>query len=758
MQTPNAQVADRRKESADRRDAIGNIQEDENVLLEYWRSITKRKWAILFFGLMVALLAGVVVFAMTPIYQSTATVMIEVNKAKLLSIEDVYPGISQNREYFQTQVEIIKSREVAIKAIMITKLWDYPEFDPRQKKQSLLTPWLAALGLGKTSVPKDWNETTLAEAIYPHFSGRLTVEPVRQSQLAKISFAANSPALAALVANAIALTYIENDLDTRFKVTRQASNWLQDRLSSLKTKLDDSERALQSYRERTGIVDVKSVSQSGAGKQIEDITLRVVEARMRRAEAENAYNQIKAATKGEDLSSLPAVVRNSTVAEAKRQEAEAERKLAELSQRYGHEHPRFIQAEAELKAARDNTRRQVDTVVASVTREYEVARGTEKSLEGTLNAARGAVQSLNRKEFELGVLEREVESNRQIYDMFMKRAKETNVSGDLQTAVARVVDAAVMPGAPVKPQKMQIIAIAFVLGLISGILISLLLDRLDNTLKSSEDVESKLKYPVLTTLPLLGKSVIGRTPAARLFLDDPQSLYSEAIRTARTGVLLSAIDLPNRVLLVTSSLSGEGKTTFAINLAMAHAHTKKTLLIDADMRSPAIANGLDFPLGCKGLSNLVSGTAELKECVHTIGGTNLRILTSGTIPPNPIELLLSNKFSETLVLLSTIFDIIIIDSPPVELVSDALVISPQATGVIYMVKANDTPYQLARKGLQRVRRAGGQVMGVVLNQLDFIKAEKYHGEYSGYGKYGSQKYGAPYGGASGGTQSPSKVT
>jgi capsular exopolysaccharide synthesis family protein len=192
---------------------------------------------------------------------------------------------------------------------------------------------------------------------------------------------------------------------------------------------------------------------------------------------------------------------------------------------------------------------------------------------------------------------------------------------------------------------------------------------------------------------------------------------------------------------------------------MAHAHTKKTLLIDADMRRPAIAKGLDLPPGSKGLSDLVSGAAELKECVHSIGGTNLSVLASGTIPPNPLELLLSNKFAETLAHLATIFDIIILDSPPVELVSDALVVCPQATGVIYLVKANDTPYQLARKGLQRIRRAGGQVMGVVLNQLDFVKAEKYYGEYSGYGKYGSKKYGygEPYGGAYGVVQPPAKV-
>lgn len=711
-------------------------QEDKLDIVEYWRSITKRKLAILAFGLVVALLAAVVVFVMTPVYRSTVTVLIEANKSKVLTIEDVYSGITQNKEYFQTQVEIIKSREVAIKAIIKTKLWEREEFDPRPKGDSWVSSLLVGIGFSDGVAQKEMTEADLASAIFGRFSSRLTIEPVRLSQLAKISFESKDPELAALVANAVAEVYIDSDLEARYKMTKQASVWLQERLSSLKSKLDDSERNLQAYREKEGIVDIKSSSQSGAGKQIEDVTQRLVDTRMNRAAAENAYNQIKSAPKGADLSSLPAVIRNPIVADAKRQELEAERRLSETAQRYGTEHPKYMQAEGEAKAARENTRRQVDNVVLSVTREYEAARGTEKALEGIMAAARGSVQTINRKEFELNVLEREVESNRQMYDMFMQRAKETNVSGDLQSAVARVIDAGIVPKTPVKPQKLHIIFIAFMVGLFIGVLSSLLLDRLDNTLKTTEDVESKLKQPLLTTLPLLGKDEIERTSTARLFLDQPKSLYSEAIRTARTGVLLSAIDLPKRILLVTSSLPGEGKTTFSINLAMAHAHTKKTLLIDSDMRRPAITKGLDLGKGARGLSNLVSGTATLEECLQTVDGSDLMILPSGNIPPNPLELLLSQKFKDTLAQLSETFDIIVIDSPPVELVSDALVIGSLTTGVIYVAKALSTPYQLVKKGLQRIRRADGQILGVVLNQFDFAMAEKYYGEYSGYGKYG----------------------
>ncbi len=720
-------------------------------LVEYWRSITKRKWAILFFGFAVAALAAVIVMSMTPIYRATTTVLIESNKSKVVSIEDVYSGISQNREYFQTQTEIIKSREVSMKAIKALRLWDHPEFDPRIQEANALQKAIVATGILAEPEPIEWDDTNMAEAVYRAFSNRLTVEPVRLSQLAKISFESADPQLASRVANALANTYISNDFDARFEMTRKAGEWLESQLGGLKTTVEESERKLQAYRERAGIIDTKDLAQSGAGRQIEELTQRVMNLRLRRAEAESIYDQVKGAKKGENLASLPAVLRDPTVSNAKAQESIAERKLSEVSQRYGPEHSRYVAAEADLKTAREGTTRAVEQVVASVIRDYESSIAAEKTLEASLNRAKGAVQGLNRKEFELGVLERDVTNNRQMYDLFLKRAKETSVAGDLQSAIARVVDAATVPSIPIKPKKSQVVAIALVLGLFVAMLAALLVDRLDNTLKSTQDVETRLKAPLLATLPKLGKGETRRSAAARLMLDKPNSIFAESIRSARTGVMLSAIDQTHRMLLVTSSLPGEGKTTVAINLALAHSQTQRTLLIDADMRRPAVGRGLELPPAAKGLSNLVSGSAPLAECLLQLDGSQLSIIPAGTLPPNPLELLLSERFRQTLADLATQFDTIIIDSPPVELVSDALVISAETTGVIYVVKTHETPYQLVRKGLQRLAHAQGHLLGVALNQFDFARAEKYHGEYSGYGKYGygqngySTGYGAPYG-------------
>lgn len=725
-------------------------QEQRLDFVEYWRTLNKRKWAILAFAMAVTLVAGVVAFVSTPIFEAKTTILIETNKQKVVTIEDVYGGVGATREYFQTQVEIIKSREVSLKAITKLKLYDNPAFDPRAPKKGLAA-LIAQTGFATHEEPKEWTDELLAEAVLPGFTANLSVEPIRLSQLVIIRFTSPDAGLAAQVANTIAQTYIENDLDSRYQMTRTASVWLMERLAGLKEKLTGSEKVLQDYREKQGIVSIKEVGQSGAGQQIEQLQFRLIEARTRRAEIEATYKIVKEAANAGDLASQPAVLNSGQVADAKRQASEAARKLAEVSQRYGKEHPRFLQADSENKAALENLQRQIDLVVAGINHEYERARSTEKMLEGALASARGSVQNINRKEFELGVYEREVDSNRQMYDMFIKRAKETNVAGDLQTTVARVVDAAAVPGAPVKPKKVLIIGVALFMSLLVGAMLALLMDVLDNTLKTTEEVESRLKQPLLTVLPMLTKKETERGVCGHLLLDAPNSLYAEAIRTARTGVLLSTVDIATRILVVTSSVPGEGKSTFSSNLAMAHAFNKKTLLIDSDLRRPSLAEcfGLD-PLS-PGFSELVAGSAKVSDCLHPVDKSNLMVLASGAIPPNPLELLHSERFGQMLKALSKDFEVIIMDTPPIELVSDALVIAAHASGVIFVTKAQSTPYTLVRKGLKRLRRADAHIVGVVLNALDFKKAEKYYGEYSGYGKHGYGTYGSTYGGTYGGT-------
>ncbi len=725
--------------------------EDEGIdMLELWRSVTKRKWAILGLVLVVGMLAAAVTLSMTPIYSATTVVMFESEKAQVVSIEDLYTRSSGNQTYLSTQLEIVRSREVALKTVNTLKLWEHPAFDPRVARtgpmDSAVNQARAWLGMVKPVETIDWTPERLASAVVGAFQDSVSVELLRNSQIARVSFESSDPLLAARAANQLAQVFIENDLNARYEMTRLASNWLQARVTDLKDKVLQSERALQAYRERSGIISSQGAAQSGSSSQLDGLTTRLIDARVRRTDAETAFSQVRSAPKDADLSEIPAVMRAPGLAEAKRSQQEAERKFSETSQRYGFEHPRFVAAKAELEASKASFKTQLETTVAGIRREFEAAQSVEREIERALGQVRSSVQNLNRSEFELGVLQREVESNREMYNMFMTRSKETRNTSDLQSPIARVVDPALPPGAPVKPQKERIVLIAMLLALAVGVGASLLIDQLDKTLKTADDVERKLRVPLLTTLPLLGRADARRATSARLFNDQPNSVFAEAIRTARSGVLLSAIDEPHRLLVVTSSLPGEGKSTFAVNLALAHAQTQNTLLIDGDLRRPSVAKSLDMAPATVGLSNYVSGSKPLPECVQQIEGTRLFVMPAGPLPPNPLEMISSQRFRERLAELATHFDMIIIDTPPVELVSDALMLSSMASGVIYVTKAMETSSPLVAKGLERVRRADGQVLGVVLNHFDFRRASKYYGDYSGYGKYryGKKGYGAGY--------------
>jgi len=696
-------------------------------LIVYWRSIHKHLWQILGLAGALTLLALAIVLMMTPIYRSTVTILIEQNKAQVVSIKDVYNGMSDSLEYYQTQAEILKSAAVAARVVKDMKLDTDPAFDPRQQPKSMRARLYESLGLSK---PEPWTQENIMSAIQETIMSNMRVEPVRRSQLIEVSYDAPDPVVAAKIANAIANAYIVSDMDARFQMTKKASDWLNEQLVTLRSNLDKSQQVLQDYREKAHMVDTKGLAQMGAVRQIEDLTQSLVTARAQSAAAQNAYLQVSKAKEG-DLASLPIVQQNVTVGRLVELRSEAERKVAELSKRYGNDHPKMTAAQSELAQTKENLQRQIKLVASSLERDYEAAKGNERVIASTMGKVKGSLYGVNRKEFQLQSLQRDVDANQGLYDMFMNRLKETAASRDNQTnVVARVIDPATPDDRPIKPNKPAILAITLFMGLFIGVLIALLLERLDSTLKSPDDVEAKLGLPVLASLPKLTRED-AETPGA-YFMAEPKSVFSEGIRTARTGVLLSAIDEEHKVLVITSTLPGEGKTTFAVNLAVAHAHTKKALLLDTDMRRPSVIKNMGLDAAKPGLSNLVSGAASLSECIQTIEGSTLHVIGAGDIPPNPLELILSRKFGEMLEILAKSYDVIIIDSPPVQLVSDAVVLSTHATGVIFVVKADETPYQIASRCIRTLASADANLVGIVFNQLDFNKADRYYGAYIGY--------------------------
>jgi polysaccharide biosynthesis transport protein len=701
-------------------------------LILYWRAVAKRKWWILGTGIVFAALALIAVSFVTPTYRATTTLMIEQNKTKLVSIEEVYSGVSPNREHYQTQTEMLKLPVIARRVIEKLHLDEHAEFDPRQRTPGLLEK---ALGLADQHEPTAWTAEKVQSAVLSEFLRRVTVEPVRATQLVHLSFDASDRELAALIANSIAEVYIESDIEARSAITERAGDWLSDRLAALKQNLEQSERALQQYREQQGLVDTKGLAQSGATKQIEELTRALNEASQRRMDAENTFKQL---TSGRGkVDSSPAVLRTGQIDRLKELESTAEKNYAAVANRYGPEHPRMIQAERQLREARYNTRQAIEGLIASFAKEYEVAAADEAATRAALMTAKGSVRDINRKEFQLEALEQDVTTNRQIYDKFLNRYRETRATSDTQNnVVARIIDRAVPPKDVYKPRKERIAQFAFVLGILLASVIALLRDRIDSTLRSAQDIQEKVGLPAVAVLPRLRSR--NRKSAGRHYIEQPRSVFAEAIRTARTSILLSAIDQQSKILLVTSSIPDEGKSAFAANLAFAHAEGRKTLLLEADLRRPSLAAHLELANDRPGLVHVLSGTASLSQCVQRVPGSSLYVLPAGSSAQNALELLSSPTFSQMLQGLAAACEIVVIDSPPIHLVSDAVVLARLVTGVLFVVKAGATPYPLVRRSVRTLRDAGASVLGIALNELDFEKADSYYNAYTRYaGEYGA---------------------
>ena len=692
-------------------------------LISYWRVIQRRKFGILGLAAFLTLLVTVVVFMMTPIYSSTVTILVEQTKAKMLSIDEVYSGVSSDQAHYQTQVEMLQSNALMEAVVDKLNLTAHPLFNDADKKSMF-----SFLGVG-ASKP---TEAQRRKSIAGRLTGMVQIEGSKKSQLIKITVSSSDAQFAATLANTIADVYVDLDLDARYKMTQKATGWMNVRLIALKDNLDKSEQALQKYREEHNIISSASLEMGGAASQLGANLGNLATAKLMRAQAQANLDQVRKAKGREE--SLPMIQRNPLVMGLMGSVTERERLVATLSNRYGNDHPKLIQAQADLSKAKEDLRLQVADVVTGLEREYELARNNENILAGAVSEAKQSIQGSNRKEFELLGLERDVKTNRELYDMFMSQLKGTNAVSNLQSVVARVVDPAIANSTPIKPKKQMIVMLAFVLSLMLGVAVAFLLEHLDTSVRSAEDAESKLGLPLLAAVPVV--EIAAGQVAGLHYRNAPKSLFSEAIKTIRTGILLSGIDHPKKTLVVTSSVPGEGKSTVAINLALAHAQTKRVLLIDADMRRPSIAKVLGLDNTHPGLSMMVLGIEKLEDCVYNIEGSTLDILTAGSIPPNPLELLLSERFQELLAGMGEKYDTIIIDSPPVQLVSDAVVLASMATGVVFVLRADSTPFQLAKRGIRTLQRGGANVYGIVLNQANF-KNEEYYG---GYGKYNYHAY------------------
>lgn len=727
-------------------DDHGQAQE----LVRYWRAINRHRLGIILLVIAVGILAQMYAMTLPSVYRGTASVLLDpVRKKGPVSVEDS-ANAETSRDYYLTQIEIMKSRDYAERLVRVLGLARHPQYDPRQQAPD--KGWLAAIRerfvSGSTEGNKPTIDTSAAgdekimDGVVSAVMGGLSYSPTRNTQLLKISFDSRDPGLAERVPNAMAMIYIVEDLEARSGSARQSMSFLAQQADKLKSQLAESERELQQYRESQKIVIARGLTLTEATRRVEIVTNSLDEARKKRADAETLYQQVSAAVRAQSpagIETLPFFQRDTQIQRLRDTEMDAERRAIDASKRYGPEHPRIISSQSDLKLARDALRRQISVLAETVSKEFEAAKANEASAVQAHARAVTEAQVFNRAEFPLGRLERNVESNRRLYELFMQRSSEVKI-GDIQQPIARVVEASRLPTGPSGPNRDRIVMNAMLAALFAGVSIALFLTLLDKGIKTGLDLESRLEIKAIGILPIM--KVSGEESLDRMVVENNSNIFSEGIRTIRSDLQLSMLDLTQQTVLVTSTIPGEGKTTVACNLAFAYAQVRRTLFIEADMRRPKVVRALKMEPNKPGLSEFVSGELAIEQCIHPAGDTGLMVLQSGAVPLNPLEMLTSKRFADAMEALKERFEVIVIDTPPVELVSDALVLSRFASAVLFVVKADSTPYPVARHSLIRLRRIDAPVIGAVLNQFDVEKAHRYYGDYSSYGTdYYHRNYG-----------------
>ena len=556
-----------------------------------------------------------------------------------------------------------------------------------------------------------------------------------------VSVEAKDPAMAARMANELVKAYIGQNLEIKLAATKDAVKWLGERIDEERDKVEEAENDLLRYKEKHQIItDFSSDAENITAQKLATINQQVVEAESKRVEAETRYKQALALDDDPAmLDSIPEVLANDLIKEIKSMEVSLYNRMSELSKKYGKNHPQMVAINSELADLSKRKALEARRVVNSLKNEYQLALAKEESLKKALALQKEEVLALNKKAVQYGVLKRQAESSRHMYELLIKRFKETSLTEEMKTGNIRVIDKAEMPQAPVKPKKRLNLLLAVVVGLFTGVGLAFFLEYLDNTIKTPDDVTDYLKVPYLGPVPAFSMNGnVDGIPPELISIHSPKSTVSEAFRGLRTSIMFSATDKKPTVFIVTSSGPLEGKTLISSNLAVTLARSQKpVLLIDGDMRRPRVHKVFQTSHN-KGLSGILVGRDVLGESILETPVKGLHLLPVGHLPPDPSELIGSRAMEKFIDGLRETFKFIVIDTPPVTAVTDAVALSRFVDGVILVSRIGVMPRQVLKNSLEQLQAVQAKILGVVLNGVSSGKDSYYYSQYY-YSYYGEDR-------------------
>jgi capsular exopolysaccharide synthesis family protein len=708
--------------------------EDEIDLLAYWQILQKRRWLVL--GVLASILALTLLVTLLtpPVYRATTTLQIDREAAQIVQVEGMEaPEAANSGDFYQTQYELLQSRALAERTVDTLKLADSGTVR-NLAKHSWFSRFVQALrprtNEEAAAGAEQARTQALGEAVAVVQDG-LTVDPVRNSRLVKVSFDSGNPVFSARVVNAMAEGFIAQQLERKFDASSYAKKYLEDRLRQLKTKLEESERQLVSFAQKEHIVNVGvgDGEQSLVSQNLSELNTQLADAQAQRIRAEARWREASASSGA----ALPAdMLQNSIIRTLQQQRAELQGQYQQKLQVFKPDYPEMKQLEGQIAELDKQISGELRNIRASVRSEYTAAQGQENLLLSKIDALRNQTLDVDNRSIQYNILKREVDTNRQLYDALLQRYKEVGIASGVGTNNVSIVDRALPPNSRFKPNLPLNLAIGLLLGAMLGVLSAFVLEFMDQTLKTPQDVEQRLRLSVLGIIPRLKKQEV---PAQAL--RDLRSAFSEAYRSVRTALQFSTDSGVPRVLLVTSAGPSEGKSTTAWSLARNFAQLgKRTLLIDGDLRNPSLHKVAEVR-GEIGLSNLLSGAANINEAVQDTDDPRLKIVLAGPLPPNPAELLAGSKLISLLTVAAESYDQVVIDGPPVLGLADAPILANASAGTLLVVEAGRTRIQAAQMAVKRLLVARARIIGVVLSKY----TAQHHGAGYGYGSYGYYAYG-----------------
>ncbi|MEX2453806.1 MAG: polysaccharide biosynthesis tyrosine autokinase [Rhodospirillaceae bacterium] len=710
-----------------------------DTLAKLWR----RKWLIAGTTLGAVVLAGIVAVSLTPRYDAEAKLRIGLPESQLTEASSGFAKSGTDAALVQSEQYILTSREVAGRVVDRLALKQVPEFNPRLQEPGPLdrfspTRLLRSLMPSRPPPATSGSGTGSSGSAQPPVDrerelaigsvlGRVSVEPLGRSHVISIGARSEDPELAARIANTLGEIYLEEKAVQRTDAIGSANTWLSRHIQDLRTQLEDSERAVEEYRREHSLYS--SRSDTLTSQQLGELNSQVITAQAQLAEAQTRLRQatetMKAANPGGAMSE---VLQSPLIQALKQQESAVERRAAELSTKYGSKHPAMQDVQAEKTDIARRIRSEINNIIGGLRNEAAAANARYQALKSNLDATKDTMGETNTVSIKLNALEREAEANRALFQQFLQRVKETEVQRDMELVNSRIISFAAIPGSPSFPPLNLLMAVALIGGILVGVLLVLLIEQMDDTFRTDDDIESQTALPMLAVVPKVSR----RKLRDDYILRHPTSELSESVRRIAMSLRLDENRERGKVVMMTSSVANEGKSGICLGLAKITAATgANVIVLDCDWRRPQLHTMVGRPNHI-GIGDLLTGNTRPEDVVYR-DSSGAHMIFAGKLRARHANLIFSERMRYLLQSLSKHYDLVLVDTPPVLVGAEVMHLSRLVDMAVYVVRWGRTKRDVALKGLRHLSTMDAPLVGTVLSQVHTSRYRRYVGHSGAYG-------------------------